>query len=187
VSGQRQGRTPRRDPLNVRGSLVDEDDAERLAVADDRRTALATMGLGAVMVLMAVVVLVTAVGLDNGGTLVGPATAPYVIGVLLLVTGGLMVARGRRDMGVWEYSDHTDRQDWLRAAALLGVLVAFAVLMPLVGYVGAATLLFGTSAVVLGAPDRVRAYLYGFIVATVVFLLFDGLIGITLPAGPWGF
>ena len=70
---------------------------------------------------------------------------------------------------------------------LLVALVVFAVVNPFLGYVVSATLLFGVTAIVLGAPDRLRSFAYGFIVAAVVFLLFDVLIGITLPAGTWGF
>jgi putative tricarboxylic transport membrane protein len=43
------------------------------------------------------------------------------------------------------------------------------------------------TAIVLGAPHRAKAFAYGFIVAGVVFLIFDVIIGITLPAGIWGF
>ncbi len=40
---------------------------------------------------------------------------------------------------------------------------------------------------VLGAPRRAQMFAVGFIVAALVYLLFDVGIGITLPAGPWGF
>jgi putative tricarboxylic transport membrane protein len=177
----------RHDPVNVREELVGHAGAERLDVETDRRTALATMVLGAVMLLLAVAVLVQAARLDNRGENFGPATVPWVIGALLLVVGALMVIRGRRDMGVWEASEHTGRQDWERMLALLGVLVAYAVVMPFVGYVVAATLLFGATAVVLGAPDKLRAFAYGWCIAVVVFLAFDVGIGLALPSGPWGF
>lgn len=182
--------SPRRrrgEGVNVRGDLVGPEEAEQLGVEDDRRTALATMVLGALLVVGSVVVLVQAAGLDNGDDLVGAATAPWVVGALLFVVGVLLVVRGRRDMGVWEVSDHTGSQDWLRMGALLGVLLVFAVIVPWLGYVVSATLLFGATAVVLGAPYRLRSFASGFCVAALVFLLFDTAIGISLPAGPWGF
>ena len=152
----------------------------RLVTSADR---LARMGL----VVLAVVVLVQASRLDNGDDLVGAATAPWVVGALTFVVGVLLVVRGRRDMGVWEVSEHARPQDWRRMLVLLAVLLVFAVIVPWLGYVVSATLLFGATAVVLGAPDRVRAFVYGFSVAALVFLLFDTAIGISLPAGPWGF
>jgi len=173
--------------VNVRGDLVGPEEAEQLGVEDDRRTALATMVLGALLVVLSVVVLAQASRLDNGDDLVGAATAPWVVGALTLVVGVLMVVRGRRDMGVWEVSEHTSSQDWRRMLVLLAVLLVFAVIVPWLGYVVSATLLFGATSVVLGAPDRLRAFVYGFSVAALVFLLFDAAIGISLPAGPWGF
>jgi len=67
------------------------------------------------------------------------------------------------------------------------VLVVFALVVPLLGYVVGATALFGVTALVLGMPERVRAFAIGFSVAALVFLAFDVGIGIALPAGPWGF
>ncbi len=178
---------PRREPVNVRGDLVGPEDAERLGVENDRRTALATMVLGAVMVLIGVLVVVQAARLDNGDDLVGAATVPWVVGVLVLVVGAALLVLGRRDMGFWEHSEHTGGQDWTRMGLLLVVLLGFAVVVPWLGYVVSATLLFGCTAVVLGAPHRLRSFAYGWCVAALVFLGFDSLIGISLPSGPWGF
>lgn len=177
-------RTP---PINVRGELVGEEGAERIDVADDRTTALATMGFGLVLLVLSVAVLVQAVRLDNGGSTVGPTTAPWVIGASLLVVGVLTVARGRRDMGVWEVSEHTSGQDWKRLGVLVAALLAFAVLVPFLGYVLSGTLLYGATASALGAPRKGQMFAVGFSVAAIVWLLFDVGIGITLPAGPWGF
>jgi len=174
-------------PINVRGDLVGEEEAEQLEVDDDRTTALATMIFGGVLLLLSVAVIVQAVRLDNGGNTVGPATAPWVIGVSLLLVGVLTVVRGRRDMGVWEVSEHTTGQDWRRLGILVAALLAFALLMPFLGYVVSGTLLYGATASALGAPRRGQMFAVGFSVSAVVWLLFDVGIGISLPAGPWGF
>lgn len=178
---------PRHEPVNVRGDLVGDEDAIALGVDDDRTTALATMVLGVLMVLASVAVLVQAVRLDNLGSAVGPATAPWVVGSLLLLVGVMLTVHGRRDMGFWEASDHTTGQDWKRLGVLIFALLVFAVVSPFLGYVVAGTMLYAVTASVLGAPDKLRTLAYGFIVAALVFLLFDVGIGISLPAGPWGF
>ncbi len=180
-------RSKHHESLNVREQLVGEEEAERLGIEDDRRTALATMGLGALMVVMSAVVLVQAMRLPDADGPVGPATAPWVVGVLLFVCGAMMVVSGRRNMGTWEVSEHTTSQDWLRMLVLLAVLVVFAIVMPLLGYVVASTFLFGTTAIVLGAPHRLRSYVYGWCISVLVFLVFDIAIGLALPTGPWGF
>lgn len=147
----------------------------------------ATMALGAVLAVLAVLTLVDALRLPDSDDTVGPAAAPLLVGALLLVVGLGLVVQGRRAMGGWEYAEHATRQQWLRLAAVLGTLVLFAAVVPYLGFVVSSTLLFTASALLLGAPDRARALAYGWIVAAVVFLVFDELIGITLPAGPWGF
>ncbi len=70
----------RHEPVNVRGQIVGAEDAEQLHIENDRRTALATMLLGALMLVIAIIVLVQATQLDNRGATVGPATGPWVIG-----------------------------------------------------------------------------------------------------------
>jgi putative tricarboxylic transport membrane protein len=174
-------------PINVRGDLVGDEQAEQLDVDDDRTTALATMIFGGVLLVLSVAVIVQAVRLDNGGNTVGPATAPWVVGVSLLLVGVLTVVRGRRDMGVWEVSEHTTGQDWRRLGVLVAALLAFAILIPFLGYVVSGTLLYGATASALGAPRRAQMFAVGFSVSAVVWLLFDLGIGISLPAGPWGF
>lgn len=174
-------------PVNVRGDLVGDDEAVALGVDDDRTTALATMILGALMTVLSIVVIVQATRLDNRGNAVGAATVPWILGGALLIVGVLLTTRGRRDMGFWEASDHTTGQDWKRLGILVVSLIVFAVVSPYLGYVVAGALLYAVTAIVLGAPDRGRALAYGFTVAALVFLLFDVGIGITLPAGPWGF
>ena len=78
-------------------------------------------------------------------------------------------------------------QDWKRLGVLVAALLVFAVVVPSSGTSSPATLLFGATAIVLGAPYRLPSFAYGFSVAALVFLLFDVGIGIALPAGPWGF
>ncbi len=98
-----------------------------------------------------------------------------------------MVRNGRRDLGVWEATEHSTSQDWVRMGALLLTLVLFAAIIGFVGYVVSSTLLFGATAIALGSPHRGRSFAYGFCIAALVFLVFDTAIGLSLPAGPWGF
>lgn len=187
MSPRDTGDHPGRESVNVRERLVGDREAEQLGIENDRRTALASMGLGAVLIGFSVLVLVQAMRLPDTSQPVGPGSAPTLIGILLLVVGVLVVVNGRRNMGTWEYSEHTTKSEWLRLAALLGVLVAFAVLLPIIGYVVSSTLLFGAAAILLGSPHRLRPFAYGWTIAAAVFLIFDTAIGLTLPSGPWGF
>lgn len=75
----------------------------------------------------------------------------------------------------------------VRLAAMVALLVGFALLLPVLGYVVSSAALFTGAALLLGAPSTWRTLAYGWTLAAVVFLVFDRLIGLTLPTGPWGF
>ena len=74
-----------------------------------------------------------------------------------------------------------------RLAALVATLIAFALLLPVMGYVVCSAGLFVSAALLLGAPHPARVVAYGWTLAIVVFLIFDVVIGLSLPTGPWGF
>ena len=148
-------------------------------LAEDRASGL----LGALMVVAAVVVLVDAARLRDSDDPVGPAAAPTLIGVLLGLVGFALVVRARR---AWRTPMTEKRRRW-RLTAMVVLLVAFALLLPIMGYVVSAALLFIGAALLLGAPHPARIVAYGWTVAAVAFLIFDRLIGLTLPTGPWGF
>jgi len=156
-----------------------------LEALDERRSALAAVILGGVLVVMGVVVMVQASRLGDSDEVVDAATMPWVVGVLLFVVGVAMALRARRDLA--DAPPTSDPQDWARLAVMVVTLVVFALIISILGYVVSATLLFGVTAIVLGAPYRLRAFAYGFCVAALVYLAFDVGIGISLPAGPWGF
>ncbi|MBM2614654.1 tripartite tricarboxylate transporter TctB family protein [Actinoplanes sp. LDG1-06] len=139
--------------------------------------------LGLLMVVAGVVVLVDAARLPGSDEALGPAAAPTLIGVLLgLLGGGLLVqARGSLRTG-----NGKPRRLW-RLTALVATLLAFAFLLPIMGFVFCAAVLFVSAALLLGAPHPARVVAYGWTLAVVVFLVFDVLIGLSLPAGPWGF
>ena len=173
-------------PVNVRGEIVGDAGAEELHIENDR-TALATMVLGGVLLVIAVVVLVQAARLDNRGETVGAGHRPWVVGVLLLLVG---VADGD------PRPPRHGRLGGLRAHHRPGLDAARR-------DAGGAGGLRGRDAVPrlrrLGDAavrrDRHRAgralpgasFAYGFCVAALVYLAFDVGIGISLPAGPWGF
>ena len=167
-----------------------QDEDEALLEEDDRSTALATVVLGGVMVVLGIATVTQAARLSNSGHAVGPATAPWVIGALLLLVGVLMALRGRtafRDLASDRPTHQTEPQDWQRLGVVVVALLVFAVVNRFLGYVVSGTLLFGVTAIVLGAPARAKAFAYGFVVASAIFLVFDVVIGISLPAAVWGF
>ncbi|MEU4423440.1 tripartite tricarboxylate transporter TctB family protein [Actinoplanes sp. NPDC024001] len=138
------------------------------------------------MVLAAVVVLIDAANLRESDDALGPAAAPTLIGILLGVLGAGLGWQGARALRTPQAFDLDRRRLW-RLAAMVALLIAFALVLPLLGYVVSSAALFTGAALLLGAPHPARAAAYGWTLAALVFLIFDVVIGLSLPAGPWGF
>lgn len=152
----------------------------------DRSQARASALLGLLMVVAAVVVLVDAARLPDSADALGPAAAPTLLGVLLGGLGAILGWQGARSLRTPGGVDPEGRRLW-RLAALVGALAAFALLLPIIGYVVSSAALFTAACLLLGAPRPGRVVAYGWTLAAVAFLIFDRLIGLNLPAGPWGF
>jgi len=156
-------------------------------VAVDRHTVLATAVFGGLLLVGAVLVIVDAVRLPTTSAVVGPAAVPLPIGVALGAVGAGLLVDARRKLSTARSGAPWQPRAGLRVLALVAALVGFALLLPLLGYVVTATGLFVAAALLLGAPRDWRVVAWGWALAAVVFLVFDRLIGLTLPAGPWGF
>ena len=144
---------------NVRGDLVGHEGAEELDIEDNRTTALATLVLGGILILVAIATLTQAASLSNNGNAVGPATAPWVIGSLMLIVSVSLIAPRAGSELAAAKAEHTpghqtSPQDWKRLGLLLLALVVFAVVNPFLGYVVSATLLFGITAIVARRPEQ---------------------------------
>lgn len=153
----------------------------------DRREVLACAAFGVLMLVAAVFVIVDAVRLPETSEAVGPAAVPLPVGVLLGVVGAVLAVRARAQLGTATRGPAWQQGAGARVVGMVAALVGFALLLPVLGYVVTATVLFTAAATLLGAPGFWRTVAYGWALAAVVFLAFDRLIGLSLPAGPWGF
>ena len=153
----------------------------------DRRTVLASAAFGALLLLGAVLVIADAMRLPATDSEMGPAVVPVIVGVLLGGVGAGLLVQAR--MRLPHAVDGTPWQPraGLRVLAQVGVLVAFALLLPWLGYVISTAGLFAATALLLGAPRTPQVVAYGWALAAAAFLVFDRLIGLSLPSGPWGF
>jgi putative tricarboxylic transport membrane protein len=118
----------------------------------------------------------------------GPRAFPYLVGGMLLVAGVALVVlvlsgRGGEEEG-GEDVDPTVRTDWLTVALLVVTLVVHVFTINVVGWPFAAAILFGGAAVILGARPWWRAALVGLVLGLAVQVIFGGLLGLSLPAGP---
>jgi putative tricarboxylic transport membrane protein len=153
----------------------------------DRRSVIASAGFGGVMLVAAVLVIVDAVRLPETSEAVGPAAVPLPVGVLLGIVGAALLVQARAQLGNAVASASWPPRAALRLLGMVVALVAFAFLLPVIGFVVTSTVLFVAAAMLLGAPAFWRTFAYGWALSAIVFLVFDRLIGLSLPTGPWGF
>ena len=73
----------------------------------------------------------------------------------------------------------------LAALGLLAILAPTSCVLPYAGYVVATALLIGAVARFSGAPSRRSLPLVAIAGGVVLWLLFDPLLGISLPVGSW--
>ncbi|MGW5381679.1 tripartite tricarboxylate transporter TctB family protein [Nocardia sp. NPDC003963] len=119
---------------------------------------------------------------------VGPMAMPFVVGALLaLVAVALAVdvlRGGRGDAEGGEDVDLATPPEWRTVALLVGVFVANIVLIDIVGFPIAGTLLFWGAAFALGSRHWVRDPLIAVALALLTYVVFGELLGVTLPGGP---
>jgi putative tricarboxylic transport membrane protein len=153
----------------------------------DRRTVFASAAFGAVLLVAAVLVIVDALRLPETNAAVGPAAVPLPVGVLLGVVGAGLLVQARAQLGTAVHGTAWPPKAALRLLGMVAALVAFALLLPVLGFVVTSTALFVAAAILLGSPHFWPTVAYGWALSAIVFLLFDRLIGLSLPTGPWGF
>jgi putative tricarboxylic transport membrane protein len=118
---------------------------------------------------------------------VGPRFFPYLVGGLVVATAlalGVRVFRG--DRGPADESEDVDLTagtDWRAVGIIAVAFLAHALLINVIGWPLAVTLMFGTVAWALGARGIVRPMLAGGITAVVVWIIFVKALNVALPGG----
>lgn len=120
---------------------------------------------------------------------IGPRTMPYVVGGMLIVTGGTNLVKVLRgDRGVPEGGEDVDLAggtDWLTAGLLALSVLVHAYLIDPLGWPVAGGCLFGAAAIILGTRPAWRAVAIGFVMAFAIQLMFAGGLDVSLPPGPF--
>jgi putative tricarboxylic transport membrane protein len=122
------------------------------------------------------------------GTQVGPRVFPFLVGTILVVSAAMVIVgivRGRlADLEEGEDIDAHAKTDWVTLAKIVAFVVAHIALVEVIGWPFAAAVLFGGVAWSLGARRWWAALLIGLALGLVVYVLFGGLLGLSLPSGP---
>lgn len=118
---------------------------------------------------------------------VGPRFFPYTVGAATVVVGGVLALRVLRgDQGPEEAGEDVDpdaKTSWRAVGIIALAFLAHALLINVIGWPLAVTLMFGVVAWSLGSRGIVRPLIAGGIVSVVVWLVFVKALGVTLPGG----
>jgi putative tricarboxylic transport membrane protein len=145
--------------------------------------------LGAVGVLVAVDTVAEgtlAAGSDSDP--IGPGVVPLVLSAALLVLAALLAVDvlrgGHGEAEAGEDVDLDTPMDLRTVGMLAGVLIATALLIPVLGWPIAGTVLFAGAAYALGSRRLEVDLAVAATVSLVTWVVFDGLLGVDLPGGP---
>ncbi|MCA2227316.1 tripartite tricarboxylate transporter TctB family protein [Nonomuraea aurantiaca] len=144
---------------------------------------MSTRLVSAGFLAVALVVLAQAFMIPDGGgyQAVGPRAFPLLVGIGMGVVAVIGVVQAFREPATREGED--EGVHWRPVLLLIGALALYAVLLAPVGYWQATTLFFVAVARVLGSRKPVRDLVVGLLLALATYLLFDRVLGITLPPG----
>jgi putative tricarboxylic transport membrane protein len=146
-----------------------------------RRPDIAGLAIAGVLLLIAAVTVWDARALRLATTYgMGPQAMPYVVGtaMALLAAGNAWLA----------WRGDFPRRESLDAKAIVLILGGFAALIAIIafggGFIPATAILFATTAAALGRRAFLVDLAIGAVLGVAVFLLFDRLLTLALPAGP---
>ena len=150
----------------------------------------AELGVALLLVVVGVVVLVDAVGLDTNISQrgpVGPKAVPFLVGGLLVLVSGLLArdvwrgGRGEPEGG--EDVDLSHGTDWRTVGLLAAAFVANLLLIERLGWPVSGAVLFAGAAAAMGSRHYVRDIVIAVVLSVGTWYLFVLGLGITLPVG----
>ena len=147
--------------------------------------------VAAAVIALGIVVLVQTqdIRITRAVARVSPRAIPQVVGVGLVVLGAwyaLDIVRRPHVAGGGEDSEDVDPEaptDWTVIAILAVALALFAALISHAGFVLASAVMFTVAAFAMGSRRVLADLAIGVVLATAIFLVFNGWLGVRLPEG----
>ncbi len=143
---------------------------------------------GAVLLAASVAILIAVFAIRgrDGWAVSGPRFVPLIVAIGLIALSLAFLARTfvRPDVELAERSAEEDAAThWATPAALLGGMIAYALVMEPVGYPLSTLLFFVPVARLLGSRSLVRDVVIGLVLGFGLFTAFTQFLGVSLPAG----
>lgn len=181
------------------------DNATALSATMGRRVDIARRALVRDLVMPAVLLLfagylaygIVTMDVPPGTTFPGPGFFPAIIAAGLALFAALLIVRALRSTRSATVKAPAESQaenrrasvDWRSLAWVVVGFAAFIVLLPLLGWIIAAGLLFWAIARGFGERRHLISLVVGFTTSSLAYIAFDMLLGMSLPSGilGWGF
>lgn len=135
--------------------------------------------------VVAVVVLVSAFRIPEGGgyQAVGPRAFPLLVGAGLGVVAVIGAVQAFTTASTSTSAEESEPIQWRPMLVLVAALALYAALLVPVGYWQSTTVFFVVCARVLGSRRLLRDAVIALALALATYVLFDRVLGITLPPG----
>ncbi len=146
------------------------------------------LALGAIGFGILIVWQTTLIRLPPAYSKVGPRVIPYIVGAGLVIVGAWLACEaltGRTATGSAdsEDADPSLPTDWRCIGLLALALIVYLFLIEPAGFIVASAVLFAWATIAMGSRRYARDIVIGILLATVLFIVFNRGLGLSLPAG----
>lgn len=147
------------------------------------------LALSVALLLIGVYLVIDArnIAIPGSSNTLGPRFFPYLVGAATIVVGAALAIRiARGDQGPEEEGEDIDpnaKTSWRAVGIIALAFLAQALLINVIGWPLAVTLMFGVVAWALGARGIIRPLLAGAVTSVIIWLIFVKALGVLLPGG----
>jgi putative tricarboxylic transport membrane protein len=141
--------------------------------------------IGGVLLAIGAIAFIATLGVGDDWSASGPRLAPAVSSVLLVVLAAAFLLWPGD--GLEEHIEESSRgTHWPTPAMLVGLLLAYALLLSALGYALATAIFFWLASWLLGSEKPARDAVVGVLLGVVTSYAFSHWLNVQLPTGPWG-
>jgi putative tricarboxylic transport membrane protein len=141
--------------------------------------------IGGVLLAAGVVALIAGLGVGDGWAASGPRLAPVVSSVLLILLAAAFLVRPGDELSE-HVAEAARGTHWPTPALLIGLLLAYALLLSALGYALATAIFFWLASWLLGSDRPARDAVIAVLLGIVTSYAFSHGLNVQLPTGPWG-
>jgi putative tricarboxylic transport membrane protein len=141
--------------------------------------------IGGVLLAIGALAFVATLGVGDDWSASGPRLAPAVSSLLLVGLSAAFLLWPGDDLE--EHIEEAARgTHWPTPAALVGLLLAYVLLLSALGYALATAIFFWLASWLLGSERPVRDAVVGVLLGVATSYAFSHWLNVQLPTGPWG-